>query len=506
MGTMLNFSQWTGSTRSNKDTKSASLNENVKAAKSFLIKRYAEKHKIEEITPEVEQKAVNNKSYDRIREILKGNDGYVYAFVKFHFDHGATLTDLSELYQKIKDNSGSLNSLPMTIEEYSKQETVNGVNPFEALMDQFHNIEQRRKQKWIIEKVNGDLRRSIKQLPPEDIDRLYKAAKVIDDADEDAGDFEDPDTGHKTNNRLSLLKKSNAFSDAKKYLVWVEEMAEGVSNSDLTSKINALRTLQPEAGIIYSRGGYLVMSIRTENAQKELCSVANWCINRGLWGSYGGKSNYLQYNIFNFNLPVTHPYHITGTTVDSNGRVYASHDKNDASIVKSSEPSQHFSSLGYSDDLTRSIISSIPMETTIKQIVTGLGINTSEPFDLLASLVKSTYKIDLDVEEEIRNVVIGILRDQLSKKLSKEKIIDLYMKFGVLSTFSARMINILIPDLNDEERRKILDNNDRLMNDPGRGLKAILARTGRSAYPQVTRAVDSEDQIKQIISSGESLT
>jgi hypothetical protein len=497
MNGILNFSQWSNT---------GELNENVKAAKSFLVKRYAEKNRIEEITPEVEQKAVDNKAYNKIREVLKGNDGYVYAFVKFHFDHGASIGDLEQLYDKIKENAGSLNTLPLTIEEYSKEKTVNGVNPFEALMDQFNNIEERRKYRWVIDKVNGDLRRSIKSMAPEMIDRLYKAAKLIDEADKEAGDFKDPETGKVTNNRISLLVKSNAFKDGVTYLKWVEEMAEGASNSELSGKVNALRALQPEAGIIYNNGGYLAMSVRTEHAQKELCSVANWCINRGSWGSYGGKTNSLQFNIFNFNLPVTNPLHIVGTTIDSNGRVNTAHDKNDSHVMKDQDPYRHFIALGYPQDLATALINSIETETTIKSIVTNLGINTSNPSDLLASLVKSTYKIDLDVEENIRNIIVGIIRDQLSTKLSRESVLDLYMKFGVLSTFSARILNILLPNLTDEEKTKLLDNNDKLINDPGRGLRAILARTGRGAYPQLAKAIDSEEQIKDIIASGESIT
>ena len=497
MNGILNFSQWSNT---------GELNENVKAAKSFLVKRYAEKNRIEEITPEVEQKAVDNKAYNKIREILKGNDGYVYAFVKFHFDHGASIGDLEQLYDKIKENAGSLNTLPLTIEEYSKEKTVNGVNPFEALMDQFNNIEERRKYRWVIDKVNGDLRRSIKSMAPEMIDRLYKAAKLIDEADKEAGDFTDPETGKVTNNRISLLVKSNAFKDGVTYLKWVEEMAEGASNSELSGKVNALRALQPEAGILYNRNNYLAMSVRTEHAQKELCSVANWCINRGSWGSYGGKTNSLQFNIFNFNLPVTNPLHIVGTTIDSNGRVNTAHDKNDSHVMKDQDPYRHFIALGYPQDLATALINSIETETTIKSIVTNLGINTSNPSDLLASLVKSTYKIDLDVEENIRNIIVGIIRDQLSTKLSRESVLDLYMKFGVLSTFSARILNILLPNLTDEEKTKLLDNNDKLINDPGRGLRAILARTGRGAYPQLAKAIDSEEQIKDIITSGESIT
>jgi hypothetical protein len=496
MNGVLTFTQW---------TKSIRLNENVRDAKKYLIKRYVEDHNIDNITPEVEQKAVNNKAYNRIREILKGADGYVYTFVKFHFDHDVDFANLAELYTKIKENAGSLNSLPMTIDEYSNQELVNGVNPFEALMDQFHNIESRRKHKWIIEKVNGDLRRSIKQLPPAELDRLYKAAQLIDEADEAAGDFTDPESGNTTNNRISLLRKSNAFKEADKYLVWVEEIADGVSNSDVSSKINALRSLQPEAGIIYNRNGYLALSIRTEHAQKELCSVANWCINRGSWSGYGGKQNAIQINIFNFNEPVTNPMHIAGTTITDN-KVSNSHDKNDDPILKSSNPADHFTRLGYPEDLVKIVVDSIPKETLIKKIVTGLGIDTSNPAELLTSLVKSSYKINLDVETDIRNVIIGIIRDQLSKKLSRSNILEVFSKNGILSTFSARVLNVIIPDLTDSEKADLLNSNDKLLNDPTTGIKLIVASVGRARFPQLTTAIDSEEQIKNIITSGESIS
>lgn len=497
MNGILNFSQW---------TRSRSLNENVKAAKSYMVKKYADRNNLTEITPEDEQNALKIPAYNKIREMLKGNDGYVFAFVRFHFEQGASLNDLEELYQKIKENAGSLNSLPMSIEEYSKQETVNGVNPFEALMDQFHNIVERRKYRWIIDKVNGDLRRSIKAIPPQEVDRLYKAAKLIDDADSEAGDYIDPETNRPTNNRISLLKKSNAFTDAMAYIKWAEEMAEGVSNSDLLTKVNALRALQPEAGIVYNSGGYLVLSIRTEKAQKELCSVANWCINRGMWGTYGGQKGALQYNIFNFNLPVTNPMHITGTTIYASGTVNTAHDKNDDFIKKSGDPREHFIQLGYPEELVKTIIGSMDKEHLIKNIVVDLGVDSSTPSELLTTLVKATYKMDLDVDVTVRNIVVGIIRDQLAKQLSRENVLELYMKFGVLSPFSGRILNILIPELTDNEKTKLLNNNDQLINDPTRGLRTILSRVGRSQYPQLTAAVDNEEKIKDIISSGESIT
>ena len=495
MNGVLSFAQW---------AKSSSINENVKDAKKYLIDRYAVQNRIKEITPEVEREALDNEEFRAIREILKGNDGYTGAFVRFHFDHNASLEKLKELYALIKKNSASLSSLPMSIEEYSKQRLVNNVNSFEALMDVFDWMEEKRKHKWVIENVNRTLRNNIKSLSPAIIDRFYRSAQLIDKADEIAGDFIDPITKQKTNNKLSLLLKSDSYSNAEDFLEWVERVAQSVSNSDLRSKIEMLKEVQPEAGVLYNSGGYFAMSVRTEDAQKKLCSIANWCTNRGSWYTYGGQENRVQFNIFDFGLPITNPMHITGTTLEKD-RVTHSHDKNDTDIIKSRNPYDHFVGLGYPKDLAKRLASSIEIELTIKKIVTGLGIEKVTPQDLLFSLVKSTYKIDLDIESQIRDVIIEIVRDRLRNEISRENILESYMKFGVISIFSARLLNILIPNLSNEEKDRLLNKNDQLINDPTRGFKYILSNFGRSAYPQVAKAVEDQDKIKDIIISGESI-
>jgi hypothetical protein len=498
MNGVLTFTQWTRSTR---------LNENVKAAKSFLIKRYAKKNKIEEITPEVEQKAlaVDQHAYNKIREILKGNDGYVYAFVKFHFDHFATYSDLEELYATIKSNAGSLNLLPMSIEEYSNQESINGVNPFESLQDEFRKINSRRAYKWVIDGVNGTLRRAIKQsFDINQLDRLYAAAKLIDDADEKAGLLPNAETS----NRRTLLIATKRYSNPIEYLGYVESSADGVSDTDISEKINAIRLIQPQAGILYYGNKRLVMSVRTETAQKELCkNVSLWCINNNKWSDYAGKHpDALQINIYDFNYQPTDNMFTTGTTIDENNRVYSSSNKSNDRIIKSSNPREHFSALGYPEDLVNAIMLNIPQEKKIKNIVTTLGIDATDPSDLLITLVKSTYNLNLDTEPEIQNIIIGIIKNKLSNKLSREEVIRLYMKFGVLSTFSARILNSVLPNLTDEERTKLLEVTDKILNDPRVGFRAILSRSGRGEYPQLAKVLDSEEQIKDIIASGEAMT
>ena len=121
-----------------------------------------------------------------------------------------------------------------------------------------------------------------------------------------------------------------------------------------SKKVAELEELEPEAGVIYSDDQYLVMSMRTENAQKKLCSVANWCINRGSFSSYATDA--VQLNIFNFGTDPSDPLFLTGTTVYYNGRVRTSHDINDRHIMKSSDPAEHLSQLGYPDSLVSNVV------------------------------------------------------------------------------------------------------------------------------------------------------
>jgi hypothetical protein len=490
MSQILTFTDW---------RKGASLNENIQAAKAYLTKKANEDPEFKRFSEDGKD-PLKHPDYLKILELLKSNQGYVYPFVRFRFEHKASMEQLEEIYHKIKENPGAIAQLPMTIEEYSKQTRVNGVNPAEALIDEFVRIETRKKHRWIIDKVNGDLRRSIKALPKESIDRLLVAARVIDEADAESGDYVDPETGKVSNNKITLLKKTNAFTDGAKYLAWVEEYANGVANSDIKSKINEIKQLEPEAGILYSNGGYLAISVRTESAQKALCSSAAWCINRGSWGSYGGKAGAIQINIFNFNLPTTNVQYITGTTI-TNGKVTASHDKEDANLLTTSDPADHLSKY-YPKELVEVVVSKIEREVKLKQFITNLGVDNAKAEQLLESVIKLSYQLDRESNEADRNVMVTIIKDHLLNKLSEQEIVSTYSKLGVLSEFSARVLNSLFPNLSKETKDKVIDATSRIMTQ----LKTILARTGRDYNPTLTNAVDHEDEIIEIIISGDSIT
>ena len=562
MSNILSFSNWTSTNI---------LNEDVKRAKKYLEELY----KLDDKTPDVDQDEqspivnredqdidqsnalidtlptepeeaqteqpdnVNRPSreeatelYDRIRELLKNNDGYVYAFLKFAIDHNIPMNapegkdSLTLLYSLIKKYASSLNLLPMSIEEYAMSDTIRGVDSFEALMDDFGKFETRKKYKWVIDGVKAPLRNSIRELSKTDLtllDKLYTAAEQIDVYDEKnrpAPEL-DPETGEPKidsatgkpvplidpvtkkpfiSQRTRVLIKSNAFSDASVYLKAVEDTAEGLSNPSVIKKIEEIEAVEPEAELIYSNNGYMVIAVRTEAAQKELFKLVAtiWCLNYGRWYQYGGLPDRVQYNIYNFNLPTNDRMHLVGNTIDFTGTLKNCHDRNDDPIKKSDDPKENLEKHGYPADLINAMIDSIDREKIIKPFVANTGgMDSTDPSASLTNIIKASYKVDIGSSFE--SIMLKIIKNQILGKLSEDQITKVYSKTGVFTPFSARLLNTLIPNMSEYSQIQILEKNSSSIN----FLKEVVNNLGPEYNIRVTSIVDNAEEIKDIINSGE---
>jgi hypothetical protein len=564
MSNILSFSNWTSTNI---------LNEDVKRAKKYLEELYkpADKTPIsdqEEQSPivsredqEVDQsnmlidtlpiepeeaqneqpdnvnrisKEEATELYDRIRELLKNNDGYVYAFLKFAIDHNIPMNapegkdSLNLLYSLIKKYASSLNQLPMSIEEYAMSDTIRGVDSFEALMDDFGKFETRKKYKWVIDGVNAPLRNSIRELSKTDptlLDKLYTAAEQIDAYDEknrpspeidpETGEPKidsatgkpvaliDPVTGKQfIPQRARVLIKSNAFSDGLVYLKAVEDTAEGLSNPSVIKKIEEIEAVEPEAELIYSSDGYMVIAVRTEAAQKELFKLVAtiWCLNYGRWYEYGGLPDRVQYNIYNFNLPTNDRMHLVGNTIDFTGTLKNCHDRNDDPILKSSNPKENLEKHGYPADLINAMVDSIDREKIIKPFVTNVGIDSANPSAGLTSIIRSSYNVNAD--SGFKGIMLKIINTQILGKLSEDQITEVYSKTGIFTPFSAMLFNTLMPNMTDSQKNQIIDRNNISIN----SLRKIVDHLGPEFNTRAASIVNDTEAIKEIIISGETIT
>lgn len=458
------------------------LAESVQAAKQYMLKRFAQAKGIDvsAILPEDQARIFANEDYRKVLQLIQPNPGYAAAFVKFKFDHRVSLEQLAQLVEKIKANSQFLGELSMPLLDFPNQDKVNGVPAFEALMDEFSQIETRRKSRWILNELPGNLRRSAKELPKEDLQRLLNAATIMNDLGEEV--------------KVRLLKKAKAFTDPMDFVVYAENYVKGYLNSNVQSKLDKLEELEPEGSVIYADDRYIMLSARTEKAQKELCAVANWCINRGSFNSksYGGGA--VQINTFDFGLPPTDPNHLIGTTISYDGKVTYSHDINDRSVKKGDDVTVHLQQFGYPDKMINTLLKVFPIEAMIKRVVTELNLDGKSPIQVLESVIKASYKVNPEDDQDSARVILNILMDRIAPAVKEEDIVNLYMKFGVMSIFAAKLFNMLLPNIDASKRADVIKNAKTILDE----IKGY-ASTGLFKYPQLLNAVKSEPKILELL-------
>jgi hypothetical protein len=297
--------------------------------------------------------------------------------------------------------------------------------------------------KWFIDSMPRQIRDQFRALSPEEKQPFITAAVQLKELGEDA--------------IKRFFGKIKAFdgkpiSDVAEY---INRYLKGFSNLDMQKKISDIENLEPEAGVIYSDDKYLVMSVRTEKAQKDLCAVANWCINRGSFSSYANDA--VQLNIFNFGTDASDPLFLTGTTVYYTGKVRTAHDINDVMIKKSEDPAEHFTALGYPAEVVNTIVRELPREMMIKKVVYDLQLDKKKPIEVLFNIIKQSYSIDPATDPETLAIVLDIVRTRIKENLTKEDVVKMYSEYGVLSKFSAMLVKELLGDASPEDMKQIID-------------------------------------------------
>jgi hypothetical protein len=425
------------------------LDESTKAAKEYMFQRAAKKMRKDpaELTPEERDSVLADPQYLQIVDLAKAFPNYLTALLKFGLEQNASIEDLKDLLQTLQDKKQLLSQLGRSpqdvLDEYSNREPKNGVLGFEQLTDAIRTIERMKESKWFIDAMPRQIRDQFRALSPEEQQPFITAAVQLKDLGEEA--------------IKRFFGKIKAFADKPISEVgeYISRYLKGFSNLDLQKKITDIENLEPEAGIIYSDDQYLVMSVRTEQAQKDLCAVANWCINRGSFSSYANDA--VQLNIFNFGTDASDPLFLTGTTVYYTGKVRTAHDINDAMIKKSDDPAEHFRKLGYPAEVVNAIVRELPREMMVKKVVYDLQLDKRKPIEVLFNIIKQSYSIDPDTNPESLEIVLDIVRSRIKENLTKAEVIKMYTESGVLSKFSAMLVKELLSDATPEEMKQIVD-------------------------------------------------
>jgi hypothetical protein len=422
-----------------------SLNENIAAAKIYMQKRYAKRLRKDPnaLTPEERDMALTDPVYLQILKLIKAYPGYAMPFIKFHFDHGATVQDLTSLLEIIQTKKYLIQQLTVSIDQWANAEPVNGIQGFEQLMDELRTMERAKDTKWFMEALPRTLRDQYRAL---DGERKKEAITLV---------IQLKELGESAIGRLFAKIKAMSSWTIEQVLEYTANYVKGFANLGLSKKVKELEELEPEAGVIYSDDQYLVMSMRTENAQKKLCAVANWCINRGSFSSYA--SDAVQLNIFNFGTDPSDPLFLTGTTVYYNGKVRTAHDINDKHIMKSSDPTEHLTQLGYPQALVSNVVQELATEMMVKKVVYDLKLDKTKPVELLFNIIKQSYLVDPAANQDSLNIVLHIVDTRIKQNLTQDQVLKMYKDQGVLSKFSAQLVKMLLADAGGADIQAIID-------------------------------------------------
>jgi len=413
------------------------IDENISATKGFMQSRYAEQlnKRANELTPEEREEALRDEDYLKIVDLTKGYPGYAMPFIKFYFEQGVTLEQLGEILNIARNEKHILQQLSKPIDQWANTAEVDGLTGFAQLTNEISAIRRAKEAKWFVDDMPRELR-----------DRYRSSSKDKQEALNDLA-IELKKMDGRIVKRLIAKIKSLSTWPIEDVTSYVASYVKGYQNLGLQKKMEELENIAPQAGILYSDSGYLVMSMRTEKAQKELCSVGVWCINKGSFYNYADKG--LQINIFNFSLESTDRMYLVGTTITFDGKVTNCHDINNTSIIRSTDPRKNYEMLGYPEDLIEEVMDKFDRECSIKKAVDTFYKKSNDltvPKIIESLIISSKALIEGTITEKewenISGIVAEIIAEQ--KKITKNDFMKEFKEMGIFNQAGLNVFDAII--------------------------------------------------------------
>jgi hypothetical protein len=498
------------------------VNEDLASAKTYMINRYKNKqadgssnrlntNDTAELTPDEKDAALLDPNYLKILKLAEPFPSLTLAFIKFHFDQNIPIKsgvlNLTNLANQLSDpaTNAIIKALPKQIIQYANQETGDQLghgSGFEELTDQINKgIRSKAVYAEILDKIPNPLRSLIKSQPEDSLVKIINLMTELSSINKKIGEFIETDKdsplfGKPTTVLRNFFLFVSAFKNkpVKDFYEKITAMVKGLS-SNKAEKIAKATRLEPQVKILYDKDNYLAFSVRTEEAQKELCSEANWCLNTGSFKSY--VANAVQLNIINYNEPIATAKYITGTTIKfDSGEVTSSSDYNNFNIKNSSNLETHLLNNGYPDKLVKSIVSQMPSEILIKYALYSIGDSSVGLLTFIEKMITSTYRPPLTKTTVIGKLnldeIIKIIQPQITEHLDERKLVDLYKRYGLLSLDSANLFKLLVPNISEEDKNEIYivtaGNYSRIHKSAKLNISVLM--------PQLTKILDEEAGVR----------
>jgi len=345
------------------------LNENVDAAKTFMKNFYLKKKKEKEpgtpekptgLSPEEQKAAINDPDFIKVKNMLAQNAGWTFLFTRFHFQNGAPMDALKDLYDLLKQHSKTLDLLPIDPATGKPLELLKYPNlspedeqriyqdgltkgGYERLSDDLVQVDRKKKAKKFTDELTGKLKEEYQEA------NTVVQKQIIDIGVSFAELGQNPDGSidKKMNHDLQRLFWSKIKDDKSlRDLVKRAQNHIKASNNGSAGKfLQAIYDVNQKLGeshgaeIIYNENDILIIEIKSYQANSRLNANTAHCIARtqGYWDSYCGSDDLYnkQYYIYNWGLPPNNNDSVIGITIEPKQRIRACHRKNDGGVSDS---------------------------------------------------------------------------------------------------------------------------------------------------------------------------
>jgi hypothetical protein len=468
-----------------------SLLENEKAAKNLLLKKYAEDNgkQINEIPEEIKKSILDDPRFQKILDLCKKNNklGWVYVLTKFHIiddipweSFVAPPNETPGVFDLLKSLNIKGSELPLNnLDAYARViPSAKDERPgFEVLLDDLTLLQNQREVNKLfaefIPRMKEEFRKTSQSKEKEDknlIDSIFNSSKIMSTlkprrALQKDGSYitEYPfEEFKKMRGRYSdgpgNLEARPQFKDPKvAFRAMVDDLSNlvdswGLSLDETTQKLIGKG---PQAGIFFTKMGYLAMSARTPEAQKVVSGDSGFCINNpSTFFNYSDGA--IQVNILNGNLPKANKKSLLGITIKPDGTVkncaWRTNTGGDRDFQKGGINYVDFlKELDYPEELIATIIENFEEELNIKSAVEIFYKNfdssstekiITELFRIKGSVLSG--KMDDDEWERISSIVTYLIKEE--KGIKPTDFIDKFKESGIYSPEAWETFSYVIGD------------------------------------------------------------
>lgn len=390
------------------------------------------------LDPREIDKIEKNEDFEKIKQMLSKNSGYVYNFSYFYFVEDIPFEELEKAYKDLVDYKDLLSYMPRKFDQSFVDISI--PNNFEVLIDQLEILKEGRKAKRFLSKLAKPIRDDYKSgASKKDIEDFNAIAAKIDDIM--TGD--DPVAKSIVG---GLFEKIARYTKVKEVVKEARLKLKALDNADMIKFYKKIEEVNKKFGnygadIVFDQNGILVLDVKSFQANVILNKHTQHCIvsSESQWNNYVESPNTKQYYIYNFNPPSdffggqTDNKSVIGITIDQ--------PKNGNKIYKSNYGlACHQKNDGYFAD---------KIEYTLKLWEKEYNIDTDIFDTVLKPMSDEEYKLRESKKEANRNIVNpGLSIDDIDK----------YIKLGAdINKQNGTALNNAVKEGDKEKVKFILD-------------------------------------------------